>query len=132
MINNPYKAYGNAQAMTAAPEDLTLMLYNGALRFLTKGMAAIEEKNIQEAHQNILKVQDIVLELMSTLKMEYEVSKNLMALYDFMYRHLVEANVKKNKKNLEEVYELMEQLRDTWSEAMKIARTQRPAIGMNG
>jgi flagellar protein FliS len=130
MINNPYKAYSNAQAMTATPEDLTLMLYNGALRFLTKGMAAIDEKNIEQANTNILKVQDIVLELMSTLKMEYEVSANLMSLYDFMYRHLVQANVKKDKKSLEDVYELMEQLRDTWSEAMKIAR--KPAVGMNG
>jgi len=130
MINNPYKAYSNAQAMTATPEDLTLMLYNGALRFLTKGMAAIDEKNIEQANHNILKSQDIVLELMSTLKMEYEVSKNLMALYDFMYRHLVEANLKKEKQHLQEVYELMEQLRDTWSEAMKIAR--KPAVGMNG
>lgn len=132
MINNPYKAYSTAQAVTAAPEDLTLMLYNGALRFLTKSIAAVEEKNIEQANNNILKVQDIVLELMSTLKMEFEVSNNLMTLYDFMYRHLVEANVKKDKKNLEEVYALIEQLRDTWSEAMKVARKQRPAIGMNG
>lgn len=130
MMNNPYKAYSNAQAMTATPEDLTLMLYNGALRFLTKGMAAIDEKNIEQANHTILKVQDIVLELMSTLKMEYAVSKDLMALYDFMYRHLVQANLKKDKKSLQDVYELMEQLRDTWSEAMKIAR--KPAVGMNG
>ena len=67
---------------------------------------------------------------MSTLKMEYEISNNLNALYDFMYRHLIQANFKKDAKMITEVIDLLEDLRNAWAEALKVTRGQ--AVGMNG
>ena len=124
MINNPYQAYNNTSVMTAAPAELTLMLYNGAIRFTKLAKSAMDEKKIEEVNTFIQKTQNILNELMSTLKMEYSISSNLLSLYDFMYRHLIQANIKKDKKMLQEVIELLEDLRDTWSEAMKAVRTQ--------
>ena len=123
MINNPYQSYNNAQVMTATPGELTLMLYNGCIRFLKQAKAAMEQKQVQETNTNITRAQNIITELMSTLRMEYEISKNLMELYQFMQRHLLMASLKK----VQDIIELMEDLRNTWQEAVKLARIQAAA-----
>lgn len=131
MAYNPYQSYSNTQAMTANPGELTLMLYNGAIRFLKQAVAAIEEKNIQMSNNYMQKTQNIIIELMTTLNMDYEVSHNLWALYDFMRAHLIEANIHKDAGKVQEVIELLEDLRNTWAEAIKLARTEK-AVGANG
>jgi flagellar protein FliS len=131
MVNNPYQSYSNTQAMTATPGELTLMLYNGAVRFLKMAKAAIEEKQIEASNNNLQKVQNIIVELMTTLNMDFEVSQNLWTLYDFMRNHLIEANLKKDPQLVQDVIELMEDLRNTWAEAVKLARTEK-AVGANG
>ena len=132
MINNPYQAYNNTSVMTATPGELTLMLYNGAIRFAKQAKMAVAERNIEQINYYSQKVQAILVELMSTLKMEYDVSQNLYQLYDFMYRHLLQANIKKSEPMFQEVIDLLEDLRNTWSEAIKIARGTQQAAGFNG
>ena len=127
MINNPYQSYNNAQVMTATPGELTLMLYNGCIRFLKQAKAAMEQKQVQETNTNITRAQNIITELMSTLRMEYEISKNLMELYQFMQRHLLMASLKKESQKVQDIIELMEDLRNTWQEAVKLARIQAAA-----
>jgi flagellar protein FliS len=122
--NNAYQQYQNNMVKTASPQELTLMLYNGLIKFLNLAKQGIEEKSIEKANNNILRAQDIVLEFMSTLDMKYEVSKGLMALYDYMNRRLIDANLKKDKAIVEEVLMFAEQLRDTWMQAMKLAKQQ--------
>ena len=124
MKNNPYQSYNNAQVMTATPGELTLLLYNGAIRFMKLALQAMEDKKVEQSHKNLIKTQDIIYELMSTLKMEYEISANLMALYEFMNSQLVQANVKKETKPVQDVLDLMTDLRDTWVEAIKRARLE--------
>jgi len=131
MVNNPYQTYSNTQAMTATPGELTLMLYNGAIRFLKQAKSAIEEKQIEQGNNFLLKSQNIIIELMTTLDMSYEVSQNLWDLYDFMRRHLVEANLKKDPRRVQDVIELLEDLRNTWAEAIKLVRAEK-AVGANG
>lgn len=121
-INNPYSKYQQNSIMTASPEELTLMLYNGALKFLKQAIICIEEKDIESAHNKILRVQDILVEFMSTVDRKYEIGDNLYKLYEFMNYRLREANFKKDIKILEEVYEMIKELRDTWQQAMKIAK----------
>jgi len=90
--------YQEEVIMTKPPEELTLMLYDGCIRFIKAAMQAIDEKKLDKANENIIKAENIITELMSTLDMQYEISKNLMSLYDFIYRWLIQANLKKDKK----------------------------------
>lgn len=117
-----YDQYKENSVSTAQPEELTLMLYNGLVKFIMKSQYAISKNDIQKAHENIIKAQNIVLEFMVTLDRKYEVSESLMLIYDYMNRRLVEANLHKDIEILNEVLDLSKQLRDTWEQAMKLAK----------
>jgi flagellar protein FliS len=123
-ITNPYQQYRQQSVMTASPGELTLMMYNGCIRFIKQAIQHIKDKDVEGAHNAIIRVQDIVSELMLSLNMDYQVSDNLMSLYDYIFRRLVEANTKKDTEILEEVLGLITELRDTWAEAVKITRKQ--------
>lgn len=120
-----FNAYKQNSITTASPGELTLMLYNGCLKFLMKAKKAIGEKDIQEKNTNIQKAQAVIAELMSTLKMEEEVSKQMLPLYDYMNRRLVEANIQSDTAIIEEVEGLVTEFRDTWKEVLKITRQQQ-------
>lgn len=120
-------AYKNQQLNNSTPEQLTLMLYMGAARFVTDNIKAVDEKRFDDAHKAHLRAQDIVLYLMNTLDMQYDISKNLYQLYEYINYRLNEANLKKDVAQLEEAKSLLIDLRDTWSEAMKIAQAEKPA-----
>ncbi|MEL3958712.1 flagellar export chaperone FliS [Caldifermentibacillus hisashii] len=123
-VSNPYQAYQENSVLTASPGDLTLMLYNGCLKFLNLAKKAIEEKNITEKNTNLQKAQNIINELMVTLNMDIEISKQMMALYDFVRTKLIEANVKNDLAALEEAESIMIEFRDTWKEVIKLNRQQ--------
>ncbi|MCL0028210.1 flagellar export chaperone FliS [Peptococcaceae bacterium] len=127
-LTDPYMQYQKNEINSAEPGQLTLMLYNGAVKFNKLAIKSVEEKNIEKANHYIQRVQAIILELMATLKPEFEISKNLMSLYDYINRRLIEANVKKDKQILMEVHELLEELRDTWSQALKIVKSEKKGI----
>ena len=123
-VNKAYTAYKAASVSNSKPEDLVMMLYNGLVRFIIQAQKAMEAKDIEKTHHNITRAQDIIMELEASLNMEYEVSQNMMLLYDFMYRRLVDANVKKERTILDEVLELATQFRDTWAQAIKNVKGQ--------
>lgn len=120
---NPYQQYQQNSVMSAGKGELTLLLYNGAVKYIKQGLKHIEEKNIEEAHNSIVRVQDILAELNGTLNMEYEISRNLALLYDYMIRRLIEANNRKDKLILDEVQGLVEDLRDTWLQVLKLSKS---------
>lgn len=122
--SNAYQKYQQNSVYTASPQELTLMLYNGLVRFLKLACQGIEEKNMEKANNNLIKSQNIVTEFMCTLDMQYEVSEGLMAIYDYMNRRLIEANIRKDKEIVEEITGYAEELRDTWAQAMKLAKKQ--------
>ncbi|MBH9968836.1 flagellar export chaperone FliS [Bacillus sp. MKU004] len=130
-INNPYAAYQNNSVTTASPGELTLMLYNGSLKFIHIAKKAIEEKNIELKNTNIQKAQAIVSELMVTLNTDLEISQNLMSLYDYINRRLTEANVKNDRAILEEVEGLITEFRDTWKQVIQLNR-QKQHAGQGG
>jgi len=123
-LNNPYQQYQQQSVMTASPGELTLMLYNGCMRFIKQAMECVSNRDLEGAHNAIIRAQDIILELMSSLDMNYEISSGLAALYDYMHRRLIDANTQKNVQILEEVLGFVTEMRDTWAEAIKIARRQ--------
>ncbi len=120
--NNGYNQYKQNSINTATPEELTLMLYNGLVKFIMQAQTGIEEKNLEKANNSIIRSQDIIREFQVTLNMKYEVAHSLALIYDYMYRRLVEANIKKDRDILEEVLGFAKELRDTWAQAMKLAK----------
>lgn len=121
-LKNPYSQYKQNNVMQASPQDLTLMLYNGAIRFANQGIIAIEEKNVENANNAILKTSQIITELNITLDMNFEISHQLHALYNYILNLLLDANLRKDNRFLEEAVDLITQLRDTWKEAMVLAK----------
>ncbi|MCM3143729.1 flagellar export chaperone FliS [Brevibacillus sp. MER 51] len=124
MLQNAAQTYQSNQVTTATPADLTLMLYNGALKFIKQAKGAIEDKDVAKAHEASLKVQNILYELMSTLNSEYTISKDFIKLYEYMLHRTIEANMRKDIEILSEVESLFLQFRDTWKEAMQLAKSQ--------
>lgn len=122
---NAFNAYKQNSVTTASPGELTLMLYNGCLKFLGKAKVAMEQKDMEVKNHNILRAQAIIAELMSTLNMNIEISKQMLPLYDYMNRRLVEANMKNDPAIIEEVEGLVTEFRDTWKEVLKITRQQQ-------
>ncbi len=131
---NPYlKQYKQTQMETAPKEEILLMLYDGAVRFLHKAKEGFAEKNIEKQHNNIVKVQNIITEFESTLDMEAggEFAKNLFNLYEFMSAQLLIANVKKDERALDIVIKHMTSLRDTWREAIKNFKASGQSLSSN-
>lgn len=128
-ISNPYQSYQQNAVNTASAGDLTLMLYNGCLKFLHLAKKAIDEKDIPTRNVNIQKSQNIIKELMVTLNMDIPVSQNLMSLYDYMNRQLIKANIENNITLIEEVESLVTEFRDTWKEAIVLNRQKQHGQG---
>ncbi len=119
MAINAAMAYKQNSIQTASPAELTLMLYEGAIKFANIAILAIEEHDIQKAHENIVKTENIILEFRSTLDHKYPVWQDFDRVYDYIYRRLVQANIKKDKEILEDALKHIREMRDTWKEVMK-------------
>ena len=116
-----YTAYASNRIMTASPAELTLMLYEGAIKFCNIAIAAIEKRDIEKAHNNIVKVENIITEFQSTLDHKYPVAKDFDNVYSYLQERLLEANLKKDKEVLEEILGHLRTMRDTWKEIMQKA-----------
>lgn len=125
LANQGYAAYANNKVMTASPAELTLMLYEGAIKFCNIAIVAIEEKQIEKAHNNIIKVENIIMEFQSTLNHKYPVAKDFDNVYSYLMKRLTEANLKKDKEILEEVLMHLRTMRDTWKEVMRLAKVDQ-------
>ena len=122
MSLNMQKQYTTNSIFTSSPQELTLMLYNALVKFIMQAQHAIEKQNIQTAHNCIIKAKKILLNFQNTLDMKYEVSESMLSMYEYIYKRLTDANIKKDANILAEVLIFAKELRDTWSQAIKIAR----------
>lgn len=122
-----YNQYKKASVETVPAEKLLLMLYEGALKNINNAKKAIEANDINQAHQQIIKAEDIIIELMSTLNMDYDISHKLISLYEYLLNELVQANAKKDISKLELVEEFLSDLKNTWEEAIKQLKSAPPA-----
>lgn len=121
-MRNMNEVYQQNQVLTASQEELTLMLYNGGVKFLNQAKRAIETKNPAKAHTLIMKSQDILTELIVTLNQDYELSDSLLVLYDYMKSRLIEANMAKDLEILNEIEGMFQELKAAWGAAMKAAK----------
>ena len=119
MNNNAALAYKNNAINTASPGDLTLLLYEGAIKFCNIAIMAIEKKDFDKAHTNIIKAQNIIIEFRSTLNFDYPIAKDFDVAYDCIYERLLMANIKKDVVLLEEALGFIRDMRDTWKEVIK-------------
>lgn len=115
-----YAQYKNSKVLTATPAELTLMLYEGAIKFCNVAMTAIDNKEIEKAHINIVKTERIIDHLRMTLDMKYPVAQDFERIYSYLSQRLVQANASKNREILEEVNGHLHEIRDTWKEVMRI------------
>ncbi|MBQ8878195.1 MAG: flagellar export chaperone FliS [Lachnospiraceae bacterium] len=117
-----YAQYNTNKIMTASPAELTLMLYDGAIKFCNIAIMGLEQRDLQKANDNIKKVQRIIEEFRATLDMKYPVAQDFERVYVYLLERLLEANIKKDKEILEEVNTHLRSMRDTWKEVMKRAK----------
>ena len=127
MVNKGYDQYLRSKIMTASKAELTLMLYDGAIKFCNMAIMCIEKKDISGAHTNIKKAEAIIQEFLATLDPKYPVSADFKKVYDYVYDRLVEANLKKDPEILNEVLGHLRTMRDTWKEVMRTVNGQSPA-----
>lgn len=121
MTNNPYaQQYNRNKILTASPAELTLMLYDGAIKFCNIAIMGVEQKDISKAHNNIMKVEKIIEEFQLTLNFKYEIANDFNNVYNYLMKRLREANMTKDKEILEEVLEHLHTMRDTWKEVMRL------------
>ena len=128
MVNKGYDQYLRSKIMTASKAELTLMLYDGAIKFCNIAIMCIEKKDIPGANTNIKKTEAIIEEFLATLDHKYPVAKDFENVYNYIYDRLVEANLKKDPEILNEVLEHLRTMRDTWKEVMRTANAQKTAI----
>ena len=116
---NPYEQYRKNQILTASPAEVTLMLYEGAIKFCNVAILAIQNKEIEKAHINIRKAQRIIEEFRNTLDHQYPVWEDFDRIYVYLLQRLLQANIKKDVSILEEVNGHLRMLRETWKEIMR-------------
>ena len=118
-IPKAYEQYKNSKVLTASPAELTLMLYEGCIKFCNIGKEACEKKDIEKANVNIIKAQKIIDYLRQTLDMKYPVAQDFENMYSYIARRLIEANMGKDREIVAEVNKHMHAIRDNWVEVMK-------------
>lgn len=118
-LPNAYAQYQNNRILTASPAELTLMLYEGAIKFCNIAIAAIEGNDIEKSYENIVKTEKIIEYLRATLDMSYKVAEDFDNIYDYVLRRLIYANITKDKEILEEVNGHLRSVRDNWKAVMK-------------
>ncbi|WP_281863651.1 flagellar export chaperone FliS [Planomicrobium okeanokoites] len=123
-INNPYQTYQQNSVTTASPQELTLMLYNGCLKFIKLAKRAMDEGKFEAKNTNLIKAQAIIQEFIITLDQDIEISENLAQLYEYIHFQLREANMKNDMAILEEAEGQVKELRDTWKEAMALVKVK--------
>ena len=122
-------AYKQNALNTASPGELTLMLYNGCLKFIHQADAAMKDQDVEKRNVYLTKAQNIIRELMVTLKAENEVGKDMLRMYEFILSRLIDANIKNDQQALHDAQGLVVEFRDTWKQVIQIDRQKRHGSG---
>lgn len=128
---NATKAYGNNKVLTATPAELTLMLYDGAVKFANRAVDALEKKDYENTNVNIQRCRAIIVELMSTLNFKYPVAEDFKRMYDYIFNLLVKANMEKDMETLQKALEEIRGMRDVWKEVMAKAKGPQLVLDTN-
>ena len=122
--NQAYAEYNRNKVLTASPAELTLLLYEGAIKFCNIAIIGLEQNDMEKTHNNIVKVENIIEEFQATLNHKYPVAEDFDKIYRYIYDLLIVANIKKDKELLERALDELRGMRDTWKEVMVKAKVK--------
>ena len=133
-MNQYVKQYQKSSIETASREQILIMLYDGAIQFLNKAKIAIESKNIEEIHNNLIGAQKIIQEFIDSMDREVapQLAENLISLYEYFIRRLVYANMKKQVEPIDEVLKYLKGLKATWEQAIMLAQKEQQQSSPDG
>lgn len=120
MDQRAINAYQKNAIMTASKAELTLMLYDGAIKFCNIALSGFEKKEYEKINTNLKKAQAIITEFRATLDCKYPVWEDFERVYDYIYRCLIDANIHKDEEKLQEALKYILEMRDTWKEVMRL------------
>lgn len=120
MDQRAINAYQKDAIMTASKAELTLMLYDGAIKFCNIALSGFEKKEYEKINTNLKKAQAIITEFRATLDCKYPVWEDFERVYDYIYRCLIDANIHKDEEKLQEALKYIREMRDTWKEVMRL------------
>ncbi|MCP4643511.1 MAG: flagellar export chaperone FliS [bacterium] len=125
-----YDTYKKVDVQTASQGKLVVMLFNGAIQRAEEAKRHLKAGKLDNAHNNLIRAQDIVGELRSALDMHAggQLATNLDRLYEYFQHLLIRANIRKDTGAIEEAMELMTEIRDTWQEAFKLVEAEAKPI----
>ena len=118
-VYNAASLYKGTKVNTASPAELTLMLYEGAIKFCNIAGLGFEQRDYEKVSNNIIKVQNIITELRSTLDFKYPTAKDFDVIYEYINSLLAQSNIKKDPQPLALALEQIREMRDLWKEIMK-------------
>ena len=123
MLNTrPQDAYKKQDVLTASPIDLVVMLYDALKRNILMGKRGIANRNVPVAHKHLMKAQMILTELINSLDMNYQISEELLDLYEFALKSIADANMHKDVEPLDPVIEMVDSIREAWKEVSNTSR----------
>ena len=123
MMTNPYQIYKQQSVMTMTPGQMLIAVFDELIKQLNISLIAFEKKDIPEINRSLQKSQHIINELKGTLNFDYSISNNLNDIYNYFYRVIINANVKKDASEISDILKMITELRDTFSEADKLTRS---------
>lgn len=119
----PYQAYAERQVQTSSPAEIMILLYRGAVRFAAKARLQIQNRELENAHNSLMRAQQVVLELrVGILPGQHEVTTNLHALHSYIYEVLIDANTRKDVALIDEALKHLRELLQTWEQIALPAR----------
>jgi flagellar protein FliS len=115
--------------MSARPEELRMLLLDGAVRFARQAQEGLSTRNFEQSYLGITKCRDIVVELMTSIKEEHnpDLAKNVKALYSFIFTELTEANLARSAERMAKIVDLLEYERETWAMLLDKFAAERAA-----
>ena len=119
VMANSYQQYMRHDVMMATPMELVVMLYSGCIKRLRLAQMAIDKNDYEAANKNLQRAQDIVMELIMGLDMQYDIAKELMTIYEYVHRQIIRINASKDTTMIEPITEIMTNLRETWLQIQK-------------
>ena len=124
------QAYQKAAVNTVDQRKLILMLYDGAIKFLTHAVEKMQKNEVYEAHTNLIRGKSIIAELLSSLNLENggDIARNLQRLYAYMFNELIDANLNKDPERVQRVVRLLKELRTAWLDLKPGVAPAAPAV----
>ena len=126
-MNQYVKQYQKANIETASREQILIMLYDGAIQFLNKAKVAMQNKDYEAIHNNLIGAQNIIQEFINSMDREVapQLAENLISLYEYFIRRLIQANMKRQEEPIDEVLKYLKSLKATWEKAIILAQKEQ-------